>query len=166
MSKNKKDIEKENIKNMENENIIKKYEKYQKEMMKKHKLDDWKFKWDKRSKTCGGQCNYDDKTIEVTLKYALKCSEEEYKNTLLHEIAHALVGKGHGHNDVWKKKAISIGCTGETCHTVSFTEYKYKVICKCADRVEGYHRMCKSVKDIMSNKVSCTKCKSVLKIKM
>lgn len=149
---------------MENENIIKKYEKYQKEMMKKHKLEDWTFKWNKRSKTCGGQCNHDDKIIQVTLKYALTCSEEDYKNTLLHEIAHALVGKGHGHDKVWKEKAKSIGCNGETCHTVEFTEYKYKVTCKCVDRVEGYHRMCKSVKDIMNNKVRCTKCKSLLKI--
>src|SRR5690606_4367091 len=29
-----------------------------------------------------------------------------------HEIAHALVGSRHGHDDVWRAKALAIGCSG------------------------------------------------------
>lgn len=32
------------------------------------------------------------------------------RQALLHEIAHALVRPGHGHDQVWKDKALQIGC--------------------------------------------------------
>ena len=37
------------------------------------------------------------------------------KNTLLHEIAHALAGHEHNHDEVWKATARSIGCDGCRC---------------------------------------------------
>ena len=36
--------------------------------------------------------------------------------SLLHEIAHALVGRKHNHDAEWKAKAREIGCTGERTH--------------------------------------------------
>ncbi len=37
------------------------------------------------------------------------------EGTILHEIAHALVGPGHGHDSVWRTQALKIGCTGSRC---------------------------------------------------
>ena len=42
-------------------------------------------------------------------------TEENVKNTLLHEIAHALAGHEHNHDEVWKATARSIGCDGCRC---------------------------------------------------
>jgi predicted SprT family Zn-dependent metalloprotease len=48
------------------------------------------------------------------------------KDTLLHEIAHALAGPGHHHDAVWKEIAQRIGCNGRRCHKglVKVTTYK------------------------------------------
>lgn len=35
------------------------------------------------------------------------------RDTWLHEIAHALVGPDHGHDEVWRTKALAIGCDGK-----------------------------------------------------
>ena len=46
-------------------------------------------------------------------------SVEEFKNTVLHEVAHILAGAGQGHNSKWRRIAIEIGCTGERCHRLA-----------------------------------------------
>ncbi len=55
--------------------------------------------------------------------------DEEVKNTLLHEIAHALVGPGHRHNRVWRQKAREIGCDAKVTHNLNFSEARYRVGC-------------------------------------
>jgi SNF2 family DNA or RNA helicase len=37
-------------------------------------------------------------------------NDAELINTIRHEVAHAIVGPGHGHNEVWADKAREIGC--------------------------------------------------------
>lgn len=56
------------------------------------------------------------KRIEVSVHLlSLPNPEQEVRNTLLHEIAHAMVGPGHNHDHVWKSAARRIGCTGDRC---------------------------------------------------
>ena len=69
----------------------------------------WTFDWDSNTKRTG-VCNHTERWIMATKKYVEKRGLDAFKNTILHEIAHALVGKGHKHDDIWKKKAIEIGC--------------------------------------------------------
>ena len=38
---------------------------------------------------------------------------DEVRDTILHEIAHALVGPGHGHDAVWKAKCVEVGAKPE-----------------------------------------------------
>jgi predicted SprT family Zn-dependent metalloprotease len=62
----------------------------------------------------------------------LKSTQESITDTLLHEIAHALVGEGHGHDYTWRRMAISIGCNGDrTCgdEAVSTAKPNYKIEC-------------------------------------
>jgi predicted SprT family Zn-dependent metalloprotease len=59
--------------------------------------------------------------------------EAKVKDTILHEIAHALVGAGHGHNHVWKRKCIEIGAKPERCYSskeVETPKLRYYVICE------------------------------------
>lgn len=85
-----------------------------KELLVKFELKGWKFAWLKRMNkfSTAGQCRYKSKTIFLQPTYVELNTDSEIRNTILHEIAHALMPK-HGHNKFWKRKAIEIGCTGE-----------------------------------------------------
>jgi hypothetical protein len=49
----------------------------------------WRFAWED-SKTVLGRCHYDQKVITLSRYYCLFLPDEENKDTILHEIAHAL----------------------------------------------------------------------------
>lgn len=102
-----------------------------KRLMAAYGLNDqgWVFKWDNAARKFG-QCIYSSKTITMSRMLASKRTPANIRNTVLHEIAHALVGPGHGHGPVWRAKAISIGCDGERCGTDQI-EPDYKWIAKC-----------------------------------
>lgn len=56
-----------------------------------------------------GSCNYAQKRITISGPLAKLNDEAETRDTILHEIAHALVGPGHGHGKVWKAMAVKVG---------------------------------------------------------
>jgi len=90
----------------------------------------WTFKFD-RSVRRFGQCNYTDRTISLSEKLTELNTEEVVKETLLHEIAHALT-RGCHHNHIWKAVAKSIGCSGERTYdpnTIVQPPAKYILIC-------------------------------------
>ena len=45
---------------------------------------------------------------------------EEVRDTILHEVAHALVGPGHGHDTVWKATAAQVGARPQRRGRTSF----------------------------------------------
>ena len=57
-----------------------------------------------------GLCIYKDKAIVLNAHHIDIHPDAEVINTILHEVAHAIVGPGYGHNDVWATKAREIGC--------------------------------------------------------
>lgn len=56
-----------------------------------------------------GVCFQYDKVIVISEKHIEQSSRKDIKDTLLHEIGHALVGPGFGHGPVWQRKAIELG---------------------------------------------------------
>lgn len=117
---------------------------FAKEQLPKWGLDDWKFVWDIRAVRRYGQCRYDKKEIGVTKKLANINSIEESKDVVLHEIAHALTGPGHGHDATWKRLCRQVGARPERCYkpeakggAVKTIKGKYKLINK--DTGEIYH---------------------------
>lgn len=60
-----------------------------------------------------GLCSYKDKCIILNGHHidlhGYGDSAELY-NTIRHEVAHAVVGSGHGHDEVWAAKARELGC--------------------------------------------------------
>lgn len=79
-------------------------------LMDRHGLTDWSFSFD-RAKRRAGSCRHIQRRI--TLSAPLCCLYEEHlvRDIVLHEIAHALVGPTHSHDQVWKAKAREIGAT-------------------------------------------------------
>ena len=90
----------------------------------------WKFGFD-LAPARGGICRDTEKQITLSVTYCLKASEAEIVDTILHEIAHAIVGPGHGHDAVWKAAAQRIGCTAERCHRVEHTIPRWQGQCGC-----------------------------------
>ncbi len=98
--------------------------------MAEHGLSDWAFQFDRATKRFG-VCSYTRRTIGLSKRLTLANSEEQCMDTVLHEIAHALVGYGHGHGPVWKRKAAEIGARPVAC--IQATEIvvvgNYKAYC-------------------------------------
>jgi predicted SprT family Zn-dependent metalloprotease len=85
-------------------------------LMRQHKLlPKWKFEFD-RSKVRFGKCNYAEKTISLSRYLAELNPESEVRETILHEIAHAIAPRGAGHGEKWQAVARSIGCTAARCY--------------------------------------------------
>jgi hypothetical protein len=93
-----------------------------------HQLEGWSFQFD-HATTRAGCCNYQTRVISLAHAYARCAADEAINDTLLHEIAHALVGKAHGHDHVWQAQAVALGCTGHRCHDVQFTPPRYILAC-------------------------------------
>ena len=77
-------------------------------------------------------CYFKEKLICLAVSYCMTAREEELIDTVLHEVAHALVGPQHNHDRVWKLAARRIGCTAERCTAVTHTAGKWIGRCQCA----------------------------------
>lgn len=82
------------------------------QQMSFHGLSDWAFIWTNRLRE-HGRCSHKLQTIYLSKPLTKAKEKDHVLNTILHEIAHALVGPGHSHNDVWKAQALEIGCDGK-----------------------------------------------------
>ena len=117
----------------------------------------WRFSFD-RAKRRAGSCKFSKKEITIAKAYAEQQEGMEIKNTILHEIAHALVGSQHGHSQIWRKKAKEIGCDASRCHHIVFSKPKYVLTCYNRCFEVSRYRVNQS---FMQSKI-CSKCNSKL----
>ena len=108
--------------------------------------NDWCMVWDTKAKRRYGQCRYHKQEIGITKQLANINSIEETKDVVLHEIAHALTGIGHGHDALWRRMCIKVGARPERCYSSEATggnvkqvKGKYKVINKDTGEVYSYY---------------------------
>jgi len=94
---------------------------------------DWHFGVD-LSHSRAGACKYGERRIDLSVSFCLRAGRAELIDTILHEIAHAIVGKAHNHDAVWTAKALAIGCTGERTHGVRHTAARWIGECGCGQR--------------------------------
>jgi predicted SprT family Zn-dependent metalloprotease len=99
------------------------------DLLQEFGLTDWIFRFDHSTRRAGC-CSYHNKRISIAFDLARNAPDEEIRDTLLHEIAHALVGKNHNHDSTWKTKAKEIGCSGERTHRLVFSPPRYHVTCE------------------------------------
>lgn len=83
-------------------------------LMDKHGLieNGWNFEFDRAKKRLGA-CHYSKRKITISHYMTEAADEETVTQTLLHEIAHALLPVGAGHGPQWKALAKRIGYTGK-----------------------------------------------------
>lgn len=130
-------------------------------LKKMHGLTKWNLSFDK-AKRRFGCCRFKKRIISISDHFLGEhtTTDMQVRNTVLHEIAHALVGKEHGHDAVWKAKAISIGCDGCRCHShaIATTVPKpFQLCCKNGCWSIGKYR-----KGMLSDRNRCRKCKGEL----
>ncbi|MBZ2196753.1 SprT-like domain-containing protein [Occultella gossypii] len=82
------------------------------ELMAEHGLTGWTFGFD-NAKRRAGACRYDRRRITISRYLTALHEPAQVRDTLLHEIAHALAGHGAGHGPRWRRIALEIGCTAQ-----------------------------------------------------
>ncbi len=68
----------------------------------------WTFAFNRRRRTMG-LCNYTDKRIELSVLFVTMNDAGLVRDTILHEIAHALAGHRAGHGPVWAAVCRRLG---------------------------------------------------------
>lgn len=99
-------------------------------LLREHGLYDqgWRFVWDNARKR-GGQCRYTAREISMSKYLVPMWTDEQVRDTLIHEIAHALVGPGFGHGPVWSRQMRALGAVPERTHANETVKGRYKAVC-------------------------------------
>ena len=79
-------------------------------LMDEHGLTGWTLAFGEARKRLGA-CHFRHHVIWISRTHALDGSEEQIRDTVLHEIAHAIAGPEAGHGPLWKAIARRIGAT-------------------------------------------------------
>lgn len=96
--------------------------------MAEHLDVSWQFAWDNALRRAG-RCSYRTKTISLSKPVTEISDEAEVLDTILHEIAHALVGPNHGHDAVWRAQAQALGSSGARVSSAPAPVGRYVATC-------------------------------------
>jgi predicted SprT family Zn-dependent metalloprotease len=88
----------------------------------------WTVKYD-HARARAGQCKHRARVLSFSRKLIARGSPADMRNTLLHEITHALAGPKHGHDRTWHAIALRIGCDGKRCHNIELAPPKWIYCC-------------------------------------
>jgi predicted SprT family Zn-dependent metalloprotease len=120
-------------------------------LMREHGLlPRWSFAFD-RAERRFGSCNERKRRITLSAALVRLNSENEVRDTILHEIAHALVGVRAGHGLKWRRTASLIGCNARSCYGEEVCQPPTKFVGRCPTCGFELHRS-------RRRRVSCGRC--------
>jgi len=115
-------------------------------LMTAHGLGAWAFRFNTNVRRAG-VCHYPTPSrpgrIELSVHFVERNPDDTVLDTILHEIAHALVGPRHGHDAVWRAKCRAVGAKPERCFRgpVDMPAGKWRADCpSCAARFDRHRR--------------------------
>ena len=114
------------------------------ELMSEHGLLDlgWSFEFD-TAKSRFGVCRFRSKRIGLSEPLTMANDLVQVKDTILHEIAHAIAGHAAGHGPEWKRVCVRIGCKPERCYSSEDTNIiagKYRAVCGGCGKEYSRHK--------------------------
>jgi predicted SprT family Zn-dependent metalloprotease len=110
------------------------------ELLAAHHLPDWSFQLN-RSKVNLGLCRYGPKVIELSAYFIEQNPWDAVRDTLLHEIAHAIAGRAAGHGPLWKAVCLRIGAKPERLsHEVVMPTGHWRATCRACGMRHDKHR--------------------------
>ena len=111
------------------------------ELFTKYKIKNWNFEFFTKKKSLG-MCDFNTKTLYIGLQYCAVNDEKRIRNTLLHEVAHILVGLKNGHNFIWRRKCVEIGGDGERLTQTDkiVATYKHQYKCPACNTIYPTHK--------------------------
>ena len=129
------------------------------EIVDEHGLADWTIEVD-NSPSRAGACLYNKRVLTFSKHFLtnIDIPFDGIKTIVLHEVAHALVGAQHGHDGVWRAKAIEIGSDGATYHQYCFYPPKAILSCPCGTVFKKMFKTSKKME--MWKNVCCQACES------
>lgn len=119
-----------------------------KQLISEHGLIGWSFKLNKNKRQLG-ICKEHIKQIELSEHFVTRNSDHVVLDTILHEIAHALVGTEHGHDAVWKEMCLKLNCTPKSCdHHAQMPEGYWSAKCPSCRKVFNRHRKPRNIRGL------------------
>ena len=118
----------------------------------------WRIQWG-NSRSAAGRCKYREKVLQFSSPITALVSNEEFIDTVLHEIAHALT-PGAKHSNVWKSKYREIGGTGDRTWSdaeVQAAVAKWVIKCSMCDVKIYRNRVTQSLRNPGAHHTRCGK---------
>lgn len=113
---------------------------------------EWTFRWQNK-KVSLGTCSYQKKEIRLSKWYVELNDEAEVRDTILHEIAHALSyerhgSKGIGHGRLWRSICREIGAIPRACskEKLNKPQNHHKYVETCCGVTYRRHRLRKNAR--------------------
>lgn len=113
-------------------------------MLAEHGLTGWTVKLSNIMTKTYGCCDYAKREIRIAARVAALNPAAETRNTIAHEVAHALAGPGTGHGPAWKAQCAVTGARPDRCHTAETvkTSKRYRGVCEaCGEHVTDRVRL-------------------------
>ena len=111
-------------------------------LMAQHGLNGWRFAFD-QAKRRMGSCHYGKRQISLSRHLTLLNDEATVRDTILHEIAHALT-PGAKHGPAWRAVCQQIGARPSATvesHEVNIPAPTYYLVCShCGTKIPRYRR--------------------------
>ncbi len=115
------------------------------ELMCKHGLHGWSFAFN-NSKQLAGVCKISQRhgnRIELSVHFCERNPIEVVRDTILHEIAHALAGLKAGHGPAWRAVCLRIGAKPVRCYDnekVDMPKGPWQAQCPNCKKIHDRHR--------------------------